>query len=57
MTKVQGQGGEVPRSVIRRCSDWKELCNVSGLVEVALQSLGTSVQMPIRTRLCCVRIS
>lgn len=54
---MQGQVDEVPHSVIKHCFDWKELCNVSELVEVALQSLGTSIQMPIRTRLCCVRNS
>ena len=56
MIKVQGQDDEVPRSVIGRCSGWRGLCNVSGLVQVALQSLEISNQMPIRTRLCSVRI-
>ena len=57
MIMVQGRDDEVPRSVIIRCSGWKELCNVSGLVEVALQSLGISIQMPIPTRSYCVHIS
>ena len=57
MIKVQGLVDEVPRSVIKHYFDWKELCNVSELVEVALQSLGTSTQMPIRTRLYYVHIS
>lgn len=57
MIKVQGQDDESPRSVIKRYSDWTVFCNVSGLVEVALQSLGISIQMPTRTRLYCVRTS
>ena len=56
MIKVQGQDDGVPRFVIGRCSGWRGLCNVSGLVLVALQSLEISIRMPIRTRLCSVRI-
>ncbi len=57
MPKVQDQDDEVPRSGIKCCSGWRELCDVSGLVEVALQSLGTSTQTLIRTRLWFDHIS